>query len=124
NSRALLSHRPGEANMPLYWNGTGCARVALVGAALLAGCASPAPQARNAPRATVPEPPHVAMETSRPVQVEEARARVGATEIAPVRHEEPAEIAIRPVSSSEEFFAGQAELSLPDLVSEVHRRNP
>src|SRR5262249_19996370 len=120
-----ISHRQEEANMPLYWNGTGCAQAALMGAALLAGCASPAKQARNAPREALPEPPHVAMPTAKPGQVEkEARARVGVQGIKTVSHEETADAPLLPSSSSDELFVGQSELSLPELVSEVQRRNP
>jgi cobalt-zinc-cadmium efflux system outer membrane protein len=111
--------------MPLYWNGTGCARAALMGAALLAGCASPAKQARDAPRGALPEPPHTAIATGKPVTVEKAaRARVGEQGITTVHHEEPAESALRPLGSGDELFSGQSELSLPELVSEVQRRNP
>jgi len=92
--------------MPLYWNGTGCARAALMGAVLLAGCASPGKLARNASRRSLPEPPHVAIET-RPVPVEkEARARVNAQGIKTVSHEETAETPLHPISSGDELFAG------------------
>src|SRR5262245_11733479 len=111
--------------MPLYWTGTGCARAAFISAALLAGCALPAKQARNAPSGSRPDPPSVAIETTRPVQVEkEARARVNAQGIKTVSHEETTEAPLHPISSSDELFVGQSELSLLELVSEVHRRNP
>jgi outer membrane protein TolC len=111
--------------MPLYWNGTGCARAALISAALLAGCASSAKHAPNAPRGSLPDPPHVAVETAKAVPVErEARVRADEQRIKTVSHEEIAEAPLQLISSSDELFLGQSELSLPELVSEVHRRNP
>jgi len=111
--------------MRLYWNGRACARAAFISAALLAGCASPAKQARNAPGGSRPEPQRVAIESSRPVPVEkEARARVNSQGIKTVSHEETTAAPLHPISGSDELFVGQTELSLPDLVSEVHRRNP
>src|SRR5262245_53033206 len=111
--------------MRRYWNGRACARAPFIPAGLRAVCASPAKQARNAPGGSRPEPQRVAIESSRPVPVEkEARARVNSQGIKTVSHEETTAAPLHPISGSDELFVGQTELSLPDLVSEVHRRNP
>src|SRR5258708_28594170 len=131
---------PLEAIMPLFRPTRGRAKAGVVCAALLSGCALPPGGAKLASR---PEsaPPiaetrlDVALAHKRTIDGQvgdpsrDVRAGAGTSprnkspEISTVDYEEMADDLAPAVGSGEELFAGQIELGLAELVSEVQRRN-
>jgi outer membrane protein TolC len=127
--------------MPLFRPVRGCARAGVFCAVLTAGCASPNGE-KLAMRETPPPAPATA---SPPLEVPQSRkarpheqvrksprvshvakdlARRGeSADILTVDYEEAAGSVATAVGDGEELFAGQLELGLPELVSEVQRRN-
>jgi outer membrane protein, heavy metal efflux system len=112
--------------MPLFRIGAGCAKLSLVCAILVAGCSSTSNQRASV---SVREPrPQIPPVQSRVRDVLNGRplkpARLTSPEITAVNHEDPVDTLCPAVGDGEDLFAGQLELPLPLLVSEVQERNP
>ncbi len=122
--------------MPLLRQAGGCAKVGVIFASLVTGCASTGNQAKLTARALAP------MARS-PVDVAQVRAefldgaassaartrpaeslRVKPPDIVTVEHTETVDGPPAEATDGEELFAGQIELALPELLIEVERRNP
>ena len=127
--------------MPLLRPAGGCARIGLVCAALLAGCTSPGKESRATSLALAPMQ-HSRLDVAR-VRAEvsegqvrnlpqEARPRpvdtagMKSADIVNVSHSEMTVGPAPPAETTDDdaLFAGQIELSLPELMVEVERRNP
>jgi outer membrane protein TolC len=110
--------------MPLVRHGRGRAVILVICAAYLVGCSSGPERARVAFRkpSVAPEQLTVAgLEAESPR--EDGVPRTKSSKITSVNYDEQSDFA--PWNGhSDELFAGQPELSLPALMSEVQRRNP
>lgn len=102
-----------------------CVKALAICAALLAGCSSAAKQqplaVRELPAVKAPVQPNAVAATTRAGQPETAPK---AAAIRTVSHEESPNASDVPTIEGADLFSGQVELSLPQLVDEVRRRNP
>ena len=110
--------------MPLLRNGAGCAVVLAVWIPLFTGCTSGPQPARVS---AIEQPSRAA--TAKAVAIAQTAGdgnapRIKSAAVTPVNFEEPADGRMSSFADDEAPFAGQVELSLPLLVSEVQRRNP
>jgi outer membrane protein TolC len=125
--------------MPLLRQAGGCARFALICAALLTGCTSTGKEAKLTTRTLTPMA-HAPVDVAR-VRAElldgqvanlphEERTRradsrhAGPADILTVGHTEMADGSPSGTTDGQELFAGEIELTLTELLTEVERRNP
>jgi len=111
--------------MPLFRNSAGCAMGSLVCATIFSGCSSTSNQTKVSLREPRPQAAPVESRVrdalnGRPVRP----ASLKSPEISPVNHEDLVDTLCPAVSDSDDPFAGQMELPLSQLVSEVQERNP
>jgi outer membrane protein TolC len=123
--------------MPLLRQAGGCAKVGLICAAFVSGCASTGKEAKLTAPTLTPM-------AHSPVEVARVRAdfqdgqtgppaartrpaeslRVKPSDIVTVEYTETVEGSPSGTTAGEELFAGEIELALPELLIEVERRNP